>query len=706
MNGKEFLDSKWCRDAATPQKRAQIKESFGKWASHVNNLGLISRAKQLYEFFLSPEITEMKKIAVAGALLYIITPIDIVPDYIPVVGWLDDLGIASFALSYIFSQMDKVEQEKMAKKSSASFSEASEEELLNGEINGTGNEDFQISISDSQNDFALNLELPDTAELHSRLKELAEIANRLHVDGADKICQRIEDKISRNRLQKIAVVGRYSTGKSTLINSLLRKDLLPSSPVPTTKTVTYIMKGATAALYSEQPNGDVVLHQSLNDLKDLYSEDIANASKVTLLLPDFPFGDLTIADTPGLEDPDQTIVQRTLDILPDTDAIVVVLDANYLESEVEFKFISSLLREDKDKKLFIVINKIDGKTLAEVEKMERLCRSHLISHDIRASRIYPLSAKESNNSSFMLFQNDLFNYLRNDIRAEAVIHAENEMKTYSRTLLNACANALKFRAKDIEQRRNEEHLARETMEQIQREYDRQKKALSGKLASYRSQFFSDFSLFMLKLKGSVRDQIMKSSLDSLKKTDVIAASIKQEITSFVDSKLHDINQSLQSDFKETNTKIKTALSELRLPISVEIKDYSHYSSLFLPAVAVTAYCVFGIFSFSFIGVIIAATIGRSFFESSISQFLGSVGINKVRTNVADAASINMDIAEKEMTMKMKDAFDLMEKELETSMDSAMKTASTPLELLTSTDELDLSEINECRKRLAFFVEND
>lgn len=94
MKGKDFAESKWCKNAATPAAQSKIKEDFANWAKRVNNTGILSRAKQLYQFFLSSEITGTQKILVAGALLYIISPLDLIPDCIPVVGWLDDIGVA------------------------------------------------------------------------------------------------------------------------------------------------------------------------------------------------------------------------------------------------------------------------------------------------------------------------------------------------------------------------------------------------------------------------------------------------------------------------------------------------------------------------------------------------------------------------------------------------------------------------------------
>lgn len=112
MKGKEFIDSKWVEEGAKPEAAAKIKAGFGRWSSRVGNSGLLAKARQLYEFFLSPEVSGTKKAIVAGALLYIISPFDLFPDFIPVVGWLDDLGVAGFALSYIFSTMNKVDAKK------------------------------------------------------------------------------------------------------------------------------------------------------------------------------------------------------------------------------------------------------------------------------------------------------------------------------------------------------------------------------------------------------------------------------------------------------------------------------------------------------------------------------------------------------------------------------------------------------------------
>lgn len=601
--------------------------------------------------------------------------------------------------------MDRVEQFESEKRAGRSEnSKCSEEELLELDIDGTNYSNFNLNNTSDESAFSQSYEAKESS-LQTRLNELADIANILHPDGADSILGRIENRISEQKIQKIAIVGRYSTGKSSLINALLGKNILPTSPVPTTKAITYIFKGSEPFLSSEMQNGEIVVHQSIENLKNLYDKDIQKATKITVALPDFPFSDLTIADTPGLEDPDQSVTQLTLDILPETDAVVVVLDANYMQSKVEFEFIASLLQNDRERKLFVVINKVDGKSEAEIKKLEQLCRSHLIKYNIPNPRVFVLSAKEGEtNTGFLEFKTTLFNFLKNDIKEEALRHIESELDAYSRTLLDACNNAVEVSSMDRQKSFAKQKAAAETLQKITIEYENQKKAVLHKFAKYRSQFSLDFAIFIDELKASIRQQVLMSKLETLRNTDAIAVKVKQQIILFVDSKLSEINKNLQADFETSQKQIKEYLARMNFPIDIKVKDYSEYAGLVLPSVVASSFLFYGFFSF--IGVLIAAIVGQKFFECAISRFLSSVGINQVREKITDEIFTNLDKGKKELEAKLNEAFNTMETELTLSFDTAQESTITPLTFMTEESRSNLSEINSCRNRLLEFCKKN
>ena len=54
-----------------------------------------------WRFFFDPNASIALKLLFLLAALYVLTPADVVPDVLPVIGWLDDLGVAGLAAAFL-----------------------------------------------------------------------------------------------------------------------------------------------------------------------------------------------------------------------------------------------------------------------------------------------------------------------------------------------------------------------------------------------------------------------------------------------------------------------------------------------------------------------------------------------------------------------------------------------------------------------------
>ena len=62
--------------------------------------------KSLQLFYAFPNAPPWAKATIAGALGYLVFPADAVPDFLPVVGFTDDLGVIVAALGAVASTID------------------------------------------------------------------------------------------------------------------------------------------------------------------------------------------------------------------------------------------------------------------------------------------------------------------------------------------------------------------------------------------------------------------------------------------------------------------------------------------------------------------------------------------------------------------------------------------------------------------------
>ncbi len=54
----------------------------------------------LYRYYKDPSASPLGKLVVVLAAIYVVLPVDLIPD-VPIVGWLDDMGVMGLAAAWL-----------------------------------------------------------------------------------------------------------------------------------------------------------------------------------------------------------------------------------------------------------------------------------------------------------------------------------------------------------------------------------------------------------------------------------------------------------------------------------------------------------------------------------------------------------------------------------------------------------------------------
>lgn len=90
------------------QKYFSVRKFTAKLLKYAKKMGVKLSYYSILLFFSyqSPNTSKKDKLVIAGALGYLIFPIDLIPDFIPVIGFADDLSIIVYAVSRVISNID------------------------------------------------------------------------------------------------------------------------------------------------------------------------------------------------------------------------------------------------------------------------------------------------------------------------------------------------------------------------------------------------------------------------------------------------------------------------------------------------------------------------------------------------------------------------------------------------------------------------
>jgi small GTP-binding protein len=174
---------------------------------------------------------------------------------------------------------------------------------------------------------------------------------------AGRIAREVVGKLREDRFH-LVVVGEFNHGKTTFVNALLGKEVLPVGVTPTTAVIHHVQHAETPSATLVRKNGE---RESIpfDSLKTLTAGGTVAPETVRHVEVGYPAALLAdriaLVDTPGVNDLNLQRADITYKYIPQSDAVLFVIDAGQPLKESERIFLKEkLLGQSRDKIIFVV----------------------------------------------------------------------------------------------------------------------------------------------------------------------------------------------------------------------------------------------------------------------------------------------------------------------------------------------------------------
>lgn len=194
------------------------------------------------------------------------------------------------------------------------------------------------------------------------LSSIRNACNRLHIPSLKQRIDICSSLLEENRPIDAAILGQFKAGKSSFINSLLGKPILPTGVVPVTTVVTRLQYGPVEramVIHFDGSRLDIPLEKLADFISETGNPDnIKNVEIVDIELPaleDCP--GLRLVDTPGMGSVFKTHMKVAQEWLPAVGAAIVAVSSDRPLSENDLDLIRDLTRHTPN--VVVLLTKVD-----------------------------------------------------------------------------------------------------------------------------------------------------------------------------------------------------------------------------------------------------------------------------------------------------------------------------------------------------------
>ncbi|MCX8109667.1 MAG: dynamin family protein [Syntrophorhabdaceae bacterium] len=214
-------------------------------------------------------------------------------------------------------------------------------------------EDQKTSLNVSSSAYDLSRQL---------IQKIEEVSKDFHIVSLNRQIEACKGLFTESPVIDVAILGQFKAGKSSFINSIIGRKILPVGVIPVTTVITRIQYGGQDSAIVRFFDGKSI-RIGLDEVEEYISEakNTANQKNVEVVdieLPSLePYPGLRLVDTPGLGSIFKYNTEMSEEWLPEVGAAIIAISSDRPLSENDLNLIRELM--DFTPKVVILLTKAD-----------------------------------------------------------------------------------------------------------------------------------------------------------------------------------------------------------------------------------------------------------------------------------------------------------------------------------------------------------
>ncbi|MGZ6276698.1 MAG: dynamin family protein, partial [Syntrophales bacterium] len=194
------------------------------------------------------------------------------------------------------------------------------------------------------------------------LKNVLELCARFSIVSLNRQIEACQQLLVQNPPIDVAILGQFKAGKSSFINSLIGKSILPVGVIPVTTVITRLQYGEREQAAVKYFDGSVA-EIGINDIETFTAEaenpsNKKNVEVVDIELPSLrSYTGLRLVDTPGLGSVFKYHVETSENWLPHVGAAILAISSDRPLSDNDVQLIRELTQHTPN--IVVLLTKAD-----------------------------------------------------------------------------------------------------------------------------------------------------------------------------------------------------------------------------------------------------------------------------------------------------------------------------------------------------------